>query len=246
MKNQYAGDVNDFRKYLLLRRLTSDTDLRLGVCWMLTPDDGGNDGKKTTYLSNRARYRKSDPELFDSLAKLLEERSEAIGLGDDSLIQAIEHSRVLGEASFQREFLADADVERRFLYFQNCLERMAGCDIVFFDPDNGLEIRSKPKKENKNSNKYLFFDEVSALLEDEKSLLIYQHRPRIETVRYMTERVAQLRERCPRCPGPITVFQAGAVLFFLLANPKHQQILEERVQAARNDLGQADIRISVL
>jgi hypothetical protein len=40
MKNQYFGDINDYRKYGLLRMLHSTGDGRLLVAWMLTPDDG--------------------------------------------------------------------------------------------------------------------------------------------------------------------------------------------------------------
>jgi hypothetical protein len=43
MKDQYFGDVNDYLKYGLLRCF-AEAGWRVGVCWMLTPDDGGRDG----------------------------------------------------------------------------------------------------------------------------------------------------------------------------------------------------------
>lgn len=39
MKNQYFGDINDYRKYGLIRLLTGAGKLKTTVCWMLTPDD---------------------------------------------------------------------------------------------------------------------------------------------------------------------------------------------------------------
>jgi hypothetical protein len=42
MKNQYFGDINNYRKYGLLRAVIHATRLRLLVAWMLTPDDGGS------------------------------------------------------------------------------------------------------------------------------------------------------------------------------------------------------------
>lgn len=36
MKHQYVGDINDYRKYTLLRLLSSGGTNRIGVCWMLT------------------------------------------------------------------------------------------------------------------------------------------------------------------------------------------------------------------
>jgi hypothetical protein len=68
MKNQYFGDINDYRKYALLRTLC-DCDTHLSVCWMLTPDDSRPDGKKTKYLDQPRRWRQLDPDLFDSLRK---------------------------------------------------------------------------------------------------------------------------------------------------------------------------------
>lgn len=45
MKDQYAGDINDYRKYGLLRTITESSDLSLAVCWMLTAPDGRRDGR---------------------------------------------------------------------------------------------------------------------------------------------------------------------------------------------------------
>ena len=44
MKNQYFGDVNDYRKYGLLRVFANQAAFNIGVCWMLTPDDERRDG----------------------------------------------------------------------------------------------------------------------------------------------------------------------------------------------------------
>jgi hypothetical protein len=46
MKNQYFGDINDFRKYGLLNVIANVTKQRIGVCWMLTEDDGIRDENK--------------------------------------------------------------------------------------------------------------------------------------------------------------------------------------------------------
>lgn len=68
VKHQYVGDINDYRKYALLRALSANGHNRIGVCWMLTPDDGGVDGGKLGYLQQPERFRLFDPELFDILA----------------------------------------------------------------------------------------------------------------------------------------------------------------------------------
>src|SRR3954464_1849408 len=71
MKNQYFGDVNDYRKYGLLRSLVLADGLRIGVCWMLTPDDHRPDGEKTKYLNPRSErnWRSLDPILYEFLQR---------------------------------------------------------------------------------------------------------------------------------------------------------------------------------
>ncbi len=47
MKNQYFGDINDYRKCGLLRLLTGRGSLSTAICWMLAPNDRSPDGKFT-------------------------------------------------------------------------------------------------------------------------------------------------------------------------------------------------------
>ena len=50
MKDQYFGDINDYRKYGLLRAIIRAGRLRILVAWMLTVDDGSTDGKYTLLI----------------------------------------------------------------------------------------------------------------------------------------------------------------------------------------------------
>ncbi len=92
MKNQYVGDINDYRKYGLLRLLTDYGRLRTGICWMLTPDDGRTDGKFISYLQNPDRWRHYDPGLYERLSAFIVE-------GDRSIAR-IERDGILDSASF--------------------------------------------------------------------------------------------------------------------------------------------------
>ncbi len=71
MKNQYFGDINDYRKYVLLHSILSASDLKLLVTWMLTPDDGSTGGKFTSYLDSENKCSMYDTELFIQLKQLL-------------------------------------------------------------------------------------------------------------------------------------------------------------------------------
>jgi hypothetical protein len=50
MKDQYVGAVNDYLKYAVLRTLAGAGEIRIGICWMLTPVGGRSDGKIIAYL----------------------------------------------------------------------------------------------------------------------------------------------------------------------------------------------------
>src|SRR5262245_17351172 len=72
VKEQYVGDINDYRKFALLRRLRGDNKTAIGVVWMLTPPDGRRDGQRIQYLKQPDTWRQYDPELFDKLASIAE------------------------------------------------------------------------------------------------------------------------------------------------------------------------------
>ena len=74
MKDQYFGDINDYRKYGLLRTLGRSSGLLIGVCWLLTRDDGGGDDGLRNYLAKPSRWQHFDPELYDKLRCLSEAR----------------------------------------------------------------------------------------------------------------------------------------------------------------------------
>ncbi len=58
MKLQYLGDTHDFLKYYLLRQLSAVTG-RIGIIWMLTPNDQSNDGKVNLHLQKPEKYQTS-------------------------------------------------------------------------------------------------------------------------------------------------------------------------------------------
>jgi len=101
VKQQYLGDVNDYRKYALLRHFADGGRVKIGVCWMLTPDDEGPDGRKTAYLSDPQKWRGHDPELFDLLQRLV--------LGsEERLLNRIEASGIIPGATFFDEVVPDS------------------------------------------------------------------------------------------------------------------------------------------
>jgi len=71
MKDQYFGDINDYRKYGLLRSISLASNLSILIAWMLTEDDGSTDGKFIQYLEEPNKWGHYDPPLYGELARLL-------------------------------------------------------------------------------------------------------------------------------------------------------------------------------
>jgi len=125
VKDQYFGDVNDFRKYGLLRILTRDTGLRLGVCWMLTPPDGRTDGRHLSYLTKPTKFRRCDTELYDWLSRVIQGES-------DRRTARIEGTKLLGQSVFYSEVLQDRRVDRE-KWFAESHKTLNECDLIFYD-----------------------------------------------------------------------------------------------------------------
>ncbi|MBZ9963746.1 hypothetical protein [Mesorhizobium sp. BR1-1-2] len=208
MKHQYVGDVSDYRKYALLRALSWGGANRIGVCWMLTPSDGGSDGGKLAYLQQPDRYRHFDPELFDTLA-------HAADQPDRRQLQTIEDSGVILGAAYLNELLPD-DLSGRAVFMERCLSSFHSVELVFFDPDNGLE--TSLSKGRKNSSKYLYLDEVAAFYASGKSLLIYQHFPRVERRAFLASCIKRLRSVAS--DAMVWTFTTAHVVFLLVAHPE--------------------------
>lgn len=220
MKDQYVGDINDYRKYALLRALSSGGASRIGVCWMLTPSDGSMDGGKLAYLQQPERHRHVDPELFD----ILEHAASAL---ERRRLATIEGSGAIPGASYHNDLLPD-ELAGRHAFMGRCAYAFRDVDLIFFDPDNGLEV-AKPKG-RKDSSKYLYLDEVAAFYASGKSLLIYQHFPHVKRPVFLARCAERL---CTAAPGAsLWAFTTAHVVFLLLLHPASPAHLHSAASAA--------------
>ena len=245
MQDRYTGDAGDFGKYGLLRRLRGldDPTLRLGVIWYRTgksivESDSTNDGKYTTYLlgENERLYRPCDPPLYDRLRQIA-----LPGPRSDRRVQAVEQSGLLGpDARFHSEYLPGPDkkasqqerqevVAQRRRWVQTARRNTADCDILFLDPDNGLEIPSEPMTRF-NAPKYTYLEEVQQFFGRGQSLVIYQHRNHEGT---KETQFASRREQLQQLLDPADIFALyfSARIFIVLAASTHAEVLADRVLA---------------
>lgn len=212
MKNQYFGDINDYRKHGLIRSIIQSANVRALIAWMLTPDDGSLDGKFISYLENPNKWSHHDPILFWKLKELLDAHPER-------QVSLIHRTKLLPDASFFDFTIPDPAVERG-TWFSSLTESARDHDFVFLDPDNGLEVKSKPYG-RKNSSKYLYWREVEALWAHRKSVLIYQHYIRESRAEYTRRKLESLRVATPG--SLVEAFSTPHVVFLMALQPPHQR-----------------------
>lgn len=210
MKNQYFGDMYDYIKYGLLRQLSSCGSVTASVCWMLTEDDDSRDGHRVDYLQDPTVWRGFDPSVFDCLRTAVWDRKERN-------IRSIEESGLLTGMSFYSALLTDRP-DQRAEYFDGFLECSHGKELVFFDPDNGLEIKSV-KYGRKGASRYLFMREVSRFFAAGHSLLVYQHIPPKPRDQYINDQVSRLTRETGS--SSVYVFHTQRVAFFLVSQCDH-------------------------
>ena len=215
MKNQYFGDVNDYLKYGLLRCFTG-MGLRIGVCWMLTPDDQRSDGSKTKYLSKREQWRLYDPILFDHLSESIKKQTRHV--------REAQKPALLPDTLFFNVLVPDNGQLRR-IWLTKALAKLKRADLLFFDPDNGIEVQSKPWGRT-GLCKYLYWDEIQRAWSQNFSLLIFQHFPRQNHERYALYLASQLREQI--CNAEVIPLITSNVVYLLARQQRH----DEQVDAA--------------
>lgn len=221
MKEQYVGDVSDYRKYALLR-LLGKSGLRLGVCWMLTPNDNRSDGNKRAYLDQPGKFERYDPDLFALLRRVKDQP-------DARRLVLIEESGILPGAVFVNSIVPDSLFERQ-VWFRQASKALADCDLVFFDPDNGIEVASIAMG-RRNSSKYVYRDELAATYRSGHSLLIYQHFPYKPREAFTHDLAIVLQGTAPG--AAIWAVRTAHVVFMLVIQPHHRQALSGAVDQLR-------------
>lgn len=226
MQNQYFGDIGDYAKYGLLR-IFAQAGLSLGVHWYLVPNGLGNpnDGKHVRYLEQPERFRACDAKLFDFLGRCVR--------GGRRYVRQIETSGLL-PASFWSEPLTFDDLSRperetrRQRWTDGALAATRQAELVFVDPDNGLEVRAGPL--SKNGPKYVYYDELRRFFGRGQSLLVYHHLGRTDGTH--RQQIATRRRELRRKLGAPDVFalharRASARIFFVVPQARHVRPLRQ-------------------
>jgi|SRR6185436_698686 len=179
MKDQYFGDFGDYQKISLLQILKNQ-GLNITTYWMKTADDGSTDGKHITYLNKPLLWRSYEPEIFDFLNEKITQNKR--------LLSHIETSRYCKGIEFLNNNI-ELPEDRDEVFKKLLINRS---NLIFFDPDNGIEVKSTTSK---NSHKYVLWKEITSVYQSKKSILIYQHFSRSNRDKFIREKLAELKNK---------------------------------------------------
>lgn len=209
MQNRYVCDIGDFGKFGMLNYIFLNVPLRLGVNWYLyEPDENekqNNDGKKIQYLESpdldySESLRRCDGTLFLEFQQIIWEWRNGIL---PRSVERIEKREVLPKgALFYRQPIssgresppAERKVSRQ-KWHESALDYLSSADVVFLDPDNGLEVASIPR-EHPQAGKYVYLQELEDYYQLGQSIILYNHRGRKPADEYM-KRLQTIRSLIP-------------------------------------------------
>jgi hypothetical protein len=191
------------------------------ISWMLTPNDVSVDGKRVQYLNNPLRWRSYDPELFDALY-------EEVMVNKRRDVACVRERNLVRNASFV-EAILDGSPAARDSWLTDLWQKSSNMDLVFFDPDNGIEVPSALKT-RRNSKKYVYWEELGEAWESGLSLLVYQHFCREKRDLFIERLGEEFRTRLGS--SEVYAIRTAHVVFFLVPQPQHSEILNEHANCA--------------
>ena len=223
MQDRYAGDIGDYGKIGLLKMLAKQ-GFDIGVNWYRVQPLGVEMNADGTYKQNDGKHlipdklRECDPALADTLT--------GIATGDNRSISAIQKADLIPGACYYDEPLSVPD---RGQWHENAKKMLAGANLVFLDPDNGLQVKSVGERSAK-SVKYAFYREVEDYLNDKKSVLIYNHRRRLPAKEYFDdiENMLQKEVKVYRYSIQAITFTKGSIrdYFAVPASREHAEMIK--------------------
>jgi len=205
------------------------------------PDEGHNlDGSHIRYLDAHTPLARSlqqcDPVLFTKLRELVSSKRRSV--------RWIEAADVLPASSITFADIvprrlndpAAAALSARDRWLRRAAAVTEPCNVVFFDPDNGL-APTRQSKTSKNAHKYIFLDELSPFTERDQTVVVYQHADRsADVVTQVNRKMALIAEQLGVDPlGAIRSRRGSCRLFLVVPSVSHRPQLEVSVQRFARD-----------
>lgn len=204
MKHQYFGDIIDLFKYDLLTTFYKELKLD-GITFipMLTENDGTTEGSKRNYEKAMAGTKNSELINFLKLYDEIDKRNV------NEIQKYFDGTGIPFKLFSNKIFLH----KQRKEYFSEILQSTYHNQILFFDPDNGLEVKH-------NNHKHILFSDIRSCLEiinDNSIISIIQFRHRASWSATLENKLSDLIKHI----SPNVTFVANNnIAFFILAKSK--------------------------
>lgn len=216
MQDRYAGDIGDFGKFGFLKFVEYE-GLKVGVNWYPTEpvtkkESRNNDGKYGVTKSNKKfhRWLFCDKTLFEKLEKVYKGKRS---------VANIEKQEPLKTNCYYSDKL---DAQSRDTWHAKALKKLSKCDVVFLDPDNGLEVDSA---KGKSLNKYVLLKEIKSYLDRGQSVIFYNHRSRKKADKYFNDLYKKLNTITKIKPFSVSFHKGTIRDYIVLPNAKHKKYL---------------------
>ena len=246
MKHQWVADSADFGKHGILRALSNPNSpdgypaMSLGVVWYLTPN-GSKEPKPTpwAYLGlqgDEARaYEDSDSTLYHKLRHIRGSGRLHVGRIASSGIHP-EGTPFYCEPVPEK--LGRETRKKRKEWTRAAYERMDGLDLVFLDPDNGLDPGAdNPKRRPTTDARHVRLDEIRPYIEREQSVILYQTSAMNGAmIRQVWEKRCVLERELGIRPFAMVYarHKDGWVVFLVIPQPDHRERLVARARGMIN------------
>ena len=142
------------------------------MAWWLVPNSGSDgDGRHISYLHAPAKWQHFDPDLFDALKQVVESGPRTVAALEDAnlLPGSIYFSEVIPNGRTPKETEA-----LRQQWFARCRTQLTECNLIFLDPDNGLQPKSFSLG-SKKGGKSVSLKALAALRRSGRTLVVYHH-----------------------------------------------------------------------
>ena len=224
MRDQWVGDIGDFGKYALLRGLCGTPEkpvngLKLGVVWYYNPST--KNVICPVYLRQPCPLEEFCPSLYKKLNNLV--------FGGKRKVSQVQKAGILPVTKDNYFIERVRSGNRRKAWFKRACKATVDANVVFLDPDNGIQPQRVTEKTD--LTKYILNNELTGFANQEgrqKSLVIYKHAT--SNGDSDLRRIWALGKELER---PVWTFQWASRYFVILPSTDEKQLLRKRLASFR-------------
>ena len=217
MQERYLGDIHDYFKFLFLKFLSLQLDMKVGLNWYLVnPCEIGSselkkkDGEKRKFLNNE-ELKLYDKAIINEFKKFKKKQSRNLNL----------FTRETHLKTYVNFFNEPINCNFRKQWLERALYHHRNQQIIFLDPDNGF-VKNKT---GRISMKYVLAEDCRTYLRNNKIIIFCQFQSlRKKTLDHLKCIFDDLNDSNLKTSMPVIRNRTGPNTFFIIIKPKQIKI----------------------